>query len=36
MTKTGGVGGRMNDFRAMSEVRHVQMKESIERSAMRC
>ena len=30
------VRGRMSDCGGMNKVRHVQMKESIERSAMMC
>jgi hypothetical protein len=36
MMERGVVGGRMSDFRGMNEVMRVQMKESIERSAMTC
>ena len=36
MAERGVVGGRMSDCGGINEVRHVQMKESVERSAMRC
>jgi len=36
MAERGVVGGRMSDCGGMNEVRRAQMKESVERSAMRC
>ena len=36
MAESGVVGGRMSDCGGMNEVRHMQIKESVERSAMVC